>query len=297
MDNALTIQLFFFAAGITVALEAYKARGIARVCLWVIVVAFGFAGFAWPSLSASWPHITHQLAILTTNPLTWFVLSVAVFFVIRPFWTRATIPADNRASTVSDSDGAETISQITAINVRLAGLDAKTEQVRVDAVIVGRELHKLDQKLSAKDERVLGSFGALHARERLAKLETQIEQDASDLYDRLKSGEIYDAEEWQQWESVHSRWNERLEEWLATGTWYAVAVKERTLTVDEALYRAQWSMAETQFPNAEAVRQFRKHRIILSNWRDILPEVRRGIELVAFSGQSELDVRHGRPAG
>ncbi|MES2174749.1 MAG: hypothetical protein V4523_12480 [Pseudomonadota bacterium] len=297
MDNNLTIQLFFFAAGITVALEAYKAQRIARACLWAIAAAFGFAGFAWPSLSASWPVITQKLAALTTNPVTWFALSVSVFFVVRPYWTRSSTSALHGSLAVTDHDITETTSQITAINVRLAGLDAKAEQIRVDTALVSRDLQQLDQQVASKDEKVMHSLYAIGARERLARLESEIEQDAADLYDRLQAGEVYDAGKWQQWENVHSHWNGQLEEWLATATWYAIAVKERTLTVDEALYRAPWSMTESQFPDAEAVRQFRKHRIILANWREVVPDVRRGVDLVAFSGQSEQDVRHGRPAG
>lgn len=296
MDNNLTIQLFFFAAGITVALEAYKAQGIARTCLCAIAAVFGFAGLALPSLSASWPVITQQLAALTTNSVTWFVLSVSVFFIVRPYWTRSSLSAHGSIA-VADHDVTETKSQIAAINVRLAGLDAKAEQIRVDTAIVSRDLQKLDQKVASKDEKVMHSLYAIGARERLARLESEIEQYAADLYDRLQAGEVYNAEKWQQWENLHGHWSGQLEEWLAMATWYAIAVKERTLTVDEALYRAPWSMTESQFPDAEAVRQFRKHRIILANWREVVPDVRRGVDLVAFSGQSEQDVRHGRPAG
>lgn len=86
MGDTLTIQLFFFASGLTVALEAYKARGIARVVLWGLVGVFGIAGFVWPLLSPSLPRVGANLIGLATSPVPWFVLSVAVFFIIRPYW-------------------------------------------------------------------------------------------------------------------------------------------------------------------------------------------------------------------
>lgn len=145
-------------------------------------------------------------------------------------------------------------------------------------------------------ERRQGAFAALRNRERLGSLGQIIRQDAVDLYDRLKGGEVYDDHKWQQWENVHGHWLKTLNEWLDQGTWYALAVKERTLTVDDAKYDLDWSIPDSQFPNAGAVRRFRKFRIIQQQWETVVPGVESGIELVAFVGMTELEVRHGRPA-
>lgn len=87
MDNTLTIQLAFFAAAVPVALEAYKAQNIARIVLWSVALGFAAAGFLWPWLGASLPVVAENIGRLATDPVTWFVLAVAVFFVIRPMWT------------------------------------------------------------------------------------------------------------------------------------------------------------------------------------------------------------------
>lgn len=297
IDNTLNIQLFFFAAAIPVALEAHKAQKLAKIILFAISAVFGIAGFWWQSLSALWPTVTQHLLILVANPVSWFVMVVSVFFVARSYWKQPVEFPANDAPGFSLSYESDLASQISAVNVRLVGLDVKAEKIRVDTAIFSTELQKLDQKVAAKDEKVLASFYAVGARERLTTLEAQIEEGAAELYDRLKAGEIYDAEQWEQWESIYEQWNGKIDEWLSTGTWYAVAVKERTLTIKDDLYRAQWSVAENQFPNAEAVRQFKKHRIIITNWRTVVPEVKRGVDSVAFAGQSEIDARHGRPPG
>jgi hypothetical protein len=179
----------------------------------------------------------------------------------------------------------------------MQNLDEKTEQVRVDAAITAREVEKLQEIQTQQHERTLNALYAVGARERLAALEASMEQDAADLYDRLKAGEKYDEEKWGRWENVHSHWAGSLQTWLETAQWYAMAVKERTQTIDEKLYKDGWSIDEKLFPNAEAVRLFKKHRIIRKNWLDVVPHVKSGIDNVAFAGMSEKDVRSGRPPG
>jgi hypothetical protein len=75
---------------VPVALEAYKARGRARIVLWGVAGLFGFAGFVWPFLKDGLPTVSAKLAELATNPTTWFALAIAVFFVLRPLWTKST---------------------------------------------------------------------------------------------------------------------------------------------------------------------------------------------------------------
>lgn len=229
----------------------------------------------------------------------WLLVLQAIFvFALFEYVRRNAAPSPEPvAPPCASYDDTEIAAKVAQILVRLQGLDAKAEQVRVDAAIASRDVQKLEQKLKDRDSRVLGSFYALGARERLTELETEINQNADDLYDRLKAGEVYDLAKWQQWENVYNNWKQRLDEWIGTGKWYAAKVKERTLTIDEALYGADWSVAENQFPNAEAVRQFRKHRIVMANWLEVVPQVRSGMDAVAFSGQTESDVRNGEPAG
>ena len=177
------------------------------------------------------------------------------------------------------------------------GLSSKVEEIRTDCAAMRRDLEKLEAVQRDDRERRLGSFAALAAMQRLTRLSEQIKLDAASLYDRLKSGEIYDQTRWDQWENVHGHWAAVLGEWLDTATWYALAVKDRTLTVDDAKYGVSWSVSDAQFPNAEAVRRFKKFRIIQQQWEDVVPSVQAGMESVAFTGLTEAEARSGRPAG
>ncbi len=86
MDNTLTIQLFFFATAVPVALEAYKAQGRARIALWAVAAIFGFTGFVWPFMSDRLASLQTAVEQIASNPTAWFVLMVALFFVLRPYW-------------------------------------------------------------------------------------------------------------------------------------------------------------------------------------------------------------------
>lgn len=173
----------------------------------------------------------------------------------------------------------------------------KLEMVRVDGAIATRDIEKLREIQKDHHDRALGAFFTIGARERMAILAAEITQDASDLYDRLKAGEVYDQLKWQQWENVHAHWHAKLLEWLETGRWFAQSVKGRTLTVDDAKYGLDWSISDRQFPDAEAVRRFKKFRIIQLQWESVVPDVNTGMEQVAFSGLTELEVRRGQQAG
>lgn len=172
----------------------------------------------------------------------------------------------------------------------------KVEKIRMDTEVCTRDLKALSQMHVEEKGRRQAAFAALCNRESLGGLRESIRKDASSLYDRLKSGEVYNNEKWQQWENVHGRWLKTINEWLDQATRYDLAVKERTLTIDDAKYELDWSIPDSQFPNAGAVRRFRKFRIIQQQWEAVVPGVEDGMKNVAFWGMTELDVRHGRPA-
>ncbi len=178
-----------------------------------------------------------------------------------------------------------------------ADLANKVENIRVDTAIANRDIERLANVQEDHRERAQSAFSAIRAREQLAELQALIEQDAADLYNPLKMGELYDEARWDRWESVHSHWQVAIETWLDTARWYAIAVKERTLTVDDKKYSYGWTIADTQFPNAEAVRRFKKFRIIQQQWEAVIPSVKAGLEQVAFVGLTEAEARSGRPAG
>ena len=112
------------------------------------------------------------------------------------------------------------------------------------------------------------------------------------MFDRLKAGEAYDEDAWQTWENLHYHWQGALADWINHGRFYAPKVDERITDLPESKFRGNWAVADNQFPNAEANRQFKRFRIIQTQWEEVAPEVASGIGMVAFSGLTEEEVRY-----
>lgn len=190
------------------------------------------------------------------------------------------------------------IETIRGAAVGLPALDGLHEKVdKLSAAIApldeGVELVRRD--LGALRERVSQSFAALLLREILADIERQLSDAARDLFSRLNEGHIYDEETWSSWESVHAHWRGLIEQWLGSAKWYAPRVKSRVLTVADSNYGGSWPVKDNQFPNSEAVRRYKQHRIIQQQWAEVRVEVESGIKRVAFHGATEAEVRDGLP--
>lgn len=126
---------------------------------------------------------------------------------------------------------------------------------------------------------------------------TLIRRDAGYLYNRLKAGEKYDDAKWHQWENVRDHWEQTMQEWLSTATFFGRNIQARTLTVDDREYGREWDVSEAQFSNAEAVRRFKKFRIVQRQWEQIVQEVDGGLHQVAFNGKTQQEVRNGERPG
>lgn len=279
-------------------------RHVQAVAGWlgVLTAAFTALGMLTPEWfgELSWPQAI--VAAIAAALVTSLVLSIAMlagafaFRLIKPI-------SDTPPRPVLTYDPNGVGERLGAVELSLAQLAQKAEAIRVDTAIAGSDIKKLEGKLEKLHERTSLSFIALQHRERLSTLEAEIRQDAADLYDRLKAGEVYDDQAWQQWENVHSHWSRALDEWLESATWYAMKVKERTMTVPDAMYGRKWSVNDEQFPNSdtvtrsEAVRRFKKFRIIHTQWEEVVPSVRDGLKAVAFVGLTDREARRGEPAG
>lgn len=186
-----------------------------------------------------------------------------------------------------------------------AELDAAIKKLREDIDLANRRCVSIDEHVKREFEGVAariedektrnrGSFYALQSREILADLQSEIEADAALLYDRLKAGERYDRVAWERWENVHGVWWRKLNAWLEHGKWYAEDLIKKVIEFPDSAYRDEWTVTEEQFPDAEAVRQFKRHRIIHSQWQESIEKVREGTSCVAFIGMSDTEVRRGK---
>ncbi len=159
-------------------------------------------------------------------------------------------------------------------------------------------------KLKALEEsadKTRHSLHAIYTREILTKVASDIERDAAELYDGLHSGQVYDEERWNKWEEAHARWESALSVWVQNGHWFSFDVETRIYRIDDSLYSKKWSEKDTQFPESEtlsrseAVRRFKKFRIIHIQWRQVREDVDRGVIQVAYVGLSDKDVRQRPP--
>lgn len=178
------------------------------------------------------------------------------------------------------------------VDDRFRAADVKMNTVEIDFADVRRGCAKLEEKVENNEKYVRESFYAIFARERMSELAREIESDADDLYLRLKSGENYTAQEWDQWVNVHHHWERTIKEWMDTARWYAKDVKNRVMNIDDREYDAQFGVLDSQFPNADAVRRFKRHRIIQSHWGDVRDDAKNGALKVAFHGGTEKE-QHG----
>lgn len=87
----LAISAFF-------GVEAYKVKDrIPRLIFTALAIVFALSGLSLPWTSEKAPKFVHFLSEMSGNPLTWLILATALFFVVRPFWSRSA-PVANEAS-------------------------------------------------------------------------------------------------------------------------------------------------------------------------------------------------------
>jgi hypothetical protein len=374
----LNNSIALIAVAALFGVEAIKVtKRIPRIVFTIITIIFVLWAIFVKQIADAWPTVGAFVTGIFEQPVSWFVLAIALFFVVRPFWQRgatraagaAPLPVQASAEVdllrshlndlkaqipamIGDSDTIRTLTnELVATQQRIEKLEgsaaqnangieasmALTAEVQKLAINESKELrekldeHKkqMDAAYSAQDEvRRSGlntltqkleetwqryveldvretanrkqTIEALHTiwlRKELADLEAVIRRDAGDCTDRLNGGEVYDDAKWNQWENVHHHWEQTLNEWLQRATFYGVDIVRRTMKVDDELYGRNWPIPDTQFPNAEAVRRFRKFRIIQEQWERIVPEIETGTHRVAYGGETQQEVRNGQRPG
>ncbi len=95
----LSNSIALIAVAVLLGVEAWKASGgIARVVLTLLAVAFALSGALLKWLTGTVPRLGQIVADTFSQPAAWFVLLVALFFVVRPLWTSKAPAIEHRAS-------------------------------------------------------------------------------------------------------------------------------------------------------------------------------------------------------
>lgn len=223
MDTTLTIQLFFFATAVPVALEAYKARGLARIVLWAVAGIFGIAGFIWPALKDGLPAIGAKLAELATDPVAWFALLIVVFFILRPFWSKPTAPLV--VSQLNDGDGVDLGATIDARLNEFLATTLRAEFAKHS------DIHEHDVKLGELADKVKAAQGSAQvtfdfAKKEVARLDERIGE--------IAQGSLDLERKWNDWTRQYTDDIERRFEWVDAG-FRAILDRERLATLDQKI--------------------------------------------------------------
>lgn len=343
--NDLAIRLFLFGAALMSLYEGFKLQRPYSFIAWFAALLFFLSGALLSPLAQIWPIGAAWAGELAINPVTWFILVVLAYLLLRPRFLKADPPLANTPHETINARTKQSVSELrrklneveTALRETIAVNDRKARErheplqtnytavirdyqnmrgleARFDGALDGlkesiqdqnetarsnfdalqERVERLEALLKEEAERRQRSFYALQMRERLKEIASEIENDAGLLYDRLATGTLYDQNAWDRWESVHAVWNMRLQSWLEGAKWYAPDLLKRVLQFPDSAYAGDWTVRDDQFPNAEAVRKFKPHRIIHAQWNDARETVNQGVDLVAFGGLSDNEVRRGK---
>lgn len=157
-------------------------------------------------------------------------------------------------------------------------------------------IDRLEGQIKKLDEKTARSLYAVRTKEALDQISTDIEEIAAGLYSPFASGDTCDQENWSKWEKTQERWLGLMRAWVEHGKWYFGDLTSAVMETPDHKYGGKWTVSDSQFPNAEAVRIFKKFRIIQTQWEGVKDKVTENLYYVAYYGMSDTEVRRGEPA-
>jgi len=162
-----------------------------------------------------------------------------------------------------------------------------------DLLELRRACAGLEDTVKANAHRTAVSFAAIQDRERLQQVAIKILEVAADMERRVQSGEKHDAQSWDSWDNNHAHWAELMREWWSLARFY-LAAPSKIFTVSDRQYRTT-EIPEHLFADVggDPMRVFRQFRVIQAQWAETQDSLQENIALVAFSGTTESEVRHG----
>lgn len=153
----------------------------------------------------------------------------------------------------------------------------------------------MDDKIKSLHKEMRESVNALLVKDELSTLARELEQVGDELYLPLKEGETYDRQRWESWLSIQAHWERRLNEWVDKAKWYDQGVKIGVFTVRDAEYDEEnWGVQDSQFPNADAVRLYKRHRLLRAHWQNVRGRVDGNVKMVAHGAISEKECHNGQ---
>jgi hypothetical protein len=95
----LSNSIALIAVAALFGIEAWKANGgVARLVLTALAVTFALSGILLKFLADAIPRAGEIVADTFSQPAAWFVLMIAIFLVLRPFWSKPAKPTPRSVS-------------------------------------------------------------------------------------------------------------------------------------------------------------------------------------------------------
>lgn len=329
-SQQITVAAVFWGAAVVIGLDAIKQTGTKALLLWLLTGLFVLLGFLVRPLWNVFPDVSSFLAEGATSPVTWIILLALGYLVVRSRWIapvahgrsgighridaherllestvekRAAL--EKQVSALADQAAQNAATQRAVIDdyQRMLGLESRfwgelngfKESVQTEHESLRMHLQVLERKLNEIKEKTRGSIHAIWMREQIHEISRNIRKDAADLSHRVSEGQKHDAQSWDSWDNVHSHWSGLMSQWWMIARFY-IPNSGRVLLVPDNMY-GQTKVDEsllTPVGGAEAVRVYKKFRIIQDQWEAVQEQLEHNMVLVAFSGMTELEVRHGQ---
>lgn len=87
-----------------------------------------------------------------------------------------------------------------------------------------------------------------------------------------------------EWLDKEKLWVKSLHKWLVLAVPYMEGIERDVLATPASKYDGKWTVSDIDFPNSDAVRKWKQHRIIQSNYMRLKPSIDERVRRAAFGG-------------
>lgn len=160
--NDLAIRLFLFGLAVMSFYEGLKLEKPRAYIAWAACALFLVLGAALTPISNAWPTGVQWVDNLVSDPVTWFVLLMAFYLIMRPRWTvLPESPPSERLPAYDDTRLKAEVAELTRI--KRAIIDDYQRMSGVEVRFTDA-LDRLKEAIQQKDQTVGANFGALQDR-------------------------------------------------------------------------------------------------------------------------------------
>lgn len=314
---ALSDHIALISVGAVFGLEAWKVKEKApRIVIGVIALAFFVAGLFLHQIANQAPQFGSFVSRAFDPPSSWLMIFLALFFVARPYWTRSAAPPANAEPLEEKTATVEEFSvrieklefgfskqteSLKRTSDELSRLKIRADEIQKIAIKGGSTAEVLPETISniageiatlagesaEKYSELRRSFRALAHKEHLDNTGAEIVEKAQALSSPSQgSDELRDEASWDAWCENYEVWEGCLESYIEVASRYLPKIK-RVLSVEDTKYAHDWGIQDSQFPNSEAVRRYKRFRILYDQWRKARPYVTLKVRETIFEGVSE----------